>query len=87
MRLQDLIERARAYATSAHARINQLRKYTRQPYDVHLKSVAELVAAVSDDAAMIAASSVKAGLVPTAGNSRGQQACSPIRIKRSNADP
>lgn len=53
--MNDLIEKAREYATSAHARINQLRKYTRQPYDVHLKSVAELVASVSDDAAMIAA--------------------------------
>jgi CBS domain-containing protein len=51
----DLVERARAYATGAHARINQLRKYTSQPYDVHLKSVAELVASVSDDEAMIAA--------------------------------
>jgi len=38
-----------------HARINQLRKYTRQPYDVHLKVVADLVAAAGGDAAMIAA--------------------------------
>ena len=37
------------------ARINQLRKYTRQPYDVDLKAVAELVASVCDDQAMIAA--------------------------------
>jgi hypothetical protein len=53
--VDDVTEKARVYATSAHARINQLRKYTRQPYDVHLKAVAELVAAVSDDPAMIAA--------------------------------
>ena len=51
----DLIERARAYAIGAHARINQLRKYTHQPYDLHLKAVADLVATVSGDAAMIAA--------------------------------
>jgi hypothetical protein len=43
------------YAISAHARINQLRKYTLQPYDVHLKAVAEMVASVCDDQAMIAA--------------------------------
>ena len=53
--MDDLIEKARIYAIGAHARINQLRKYTRQPYDVHLKAVAELVASVSDDEAMIAA--------------------------------
>ena len=52
---EDLIGRARAYAVGAHARINQLRKYTSQPYDVHLKAVADLVASVSDDEAMIAA--------------------------------
>jgi len=53
--LEDLIEKARNYAVNAHARINQLRKYTLQPYDVHLKAVAELVASVSADKAMIAA--------------------------------
>ena len=53
--MADVIEKARVYATAAHARINQLRKYTHQPYDVHLRAVAELVASVSDDEAMIAA--------------------------------
>jgi hypothetical protein len=53
--LEDLLGKARTYAISAHARINQLRKYTLQPYDVHLKAVAELVASVCDDQAMIAA--------------------------------
>ena len=53
--MESLIEKARAYAVGAHARINQLRKYTSQPYDVHLKAVAELVATVSDDEATIAA--------------------------------
>lgn len=51
-----LVEKARLYATSAHARINQFRKYTLQPYDVHLKAVAGLVASICDDKAMIAAS-------------------------------
>ena len=53
--MDDLVERARSYATSAHARINHLRKYSLQPYDVHLNAVAKLVASVSDDHAMIAA--------------------------------
>jgi hypothetical protein len=53
--LDNVIEKARAYAIGAHARINQLRKYTRQPYDVHLKAVADLVASTGGDEAMIAA--------------------------------
>lgn len=51
----DLVERARSFATQAHARIDHRRKYTRQPYDVHLRAVADLVATVSDDAQMQAA--------------------------------
>lgn len=54
--MDDLATRARHYATSSHGRINHLRKYTLQPYDVHLKGVAQLVASVTDDQAMIAAS-------------------------------
>jgi hypothetical protein len=54
--LQELLKKASSYATSAHARINQLRKYTLQPYDVHLRSVAGLVASAGGDEAMIAAS-------------------------------
>jgi hypothetical protein len=53
--MSTLCEKARNYAISAHARINQLRKYTFQPYDVHLKAVAELVAMVTDDQEIIAA--------------------------------
>jgi hypothetical protein len=53
--VSDLIARARQYATEAHERIDQRRKYTRQPYQVHLKSVADMVASVSVDAEMIAA--------------------------------
>ena len=53
--MSDLISRAAQYATQAHARIDQRRKYSNQPYDVHLRQVAALVAEVSDDAEMIAA--------------------------------
>jgi len=51
----DLIQRARTYATTMHERINQRRKYTLVPYHVHLTAVADLVASVSDDQHMIAA--------------------------------
>lgn len=53
--MDDLIPRARKFATEAHRRIGHQRKYTKQPYDVHLKSVAERVASVTDDPEMIAA--------------------------------
>ena len=50
-----LIERARAFAIDAHTRIDQRRKYSQQPYSVHLASVASIVASVSEDEEMIAA--------------------------------
>ena len=50
-----MIERAKTYAVSAHRRIDQRRKYTHLPYDVHLKRVAALVGSVSDDPELIAA--------------------------------
>ena len=53
--MDDLVARASTYATSAHARIQHLRKYSGQPYDVHLRAVAKLVATVSSDPAVIAA--------------------------------
>lgn len=53
--MSDLVERARDYATRAHQRIGQQRKYSKQPYHVHPEAVARLVASVSDDAEMIAA--------------------------------
>jgi len=53
--MSDLVERARAYATQAHKRIEHRRKYSNQPYDVHLEAVAKLVARVSDDPEIIAA--------------------------------
>ena len=54
--MKDLVTRAIDYATQAHARIDQRRKYSNQPYDVHLKSVANLIREVVDDDEMIAAS-------------------------------
>lgn len=53
--MNDIIAKARRFATEAHQRIDQRRKYTNQPYQEHLKAVAELVASVTDDAEMIAA--------------------------------
>jgi hypothetical protein len=53
--MTDLIAAPAAFATEAHERIDQRRKYTNQPYQEHLKAVAELVAEVTDDAEMIAA--------------------------------
>jgi (p)ppGpp synthase/HD superfamily hydrolase len=53
--VDELIARAREYAVAGHARINQLRKYSQQPYDVHLREVARLVASVGGDSATVAA--------------------------------
>ncbi len=39
--MSDLVERARKYATEAHQRINQRRKYNNEPYHVHLSAVAK----------------------------------------------
>lgn len=53
--MSDLIKSAKVYATQAHQRINQRRKYNNLPYHVHLEAVAELVASVTNDDEMIAA--------------------------------
>ncbi len=53
--MTDLLARARDYASYAHARINHKRKYTGQPYQVHLKSVVQILAQVTNDADMLAA--------------------------------
>ena len=53
--MTDLVKRASEYATQAHQRINHLRKYSKQPYHVHLEAVARLVASVTDDPEVIAA--------------------------------
>jgi len=47
--MHELVDKARQFATQAHGRIDQMRKYTGQPYDVHLRAVAEIVATVTDD--------------------------------------
>ncbi|BBG31073.1 HD domain-containing protein [Zymobacter palmae] len=52
---QWLIERARTFATAAHAAIDQRRKYTDDPYIVHPQRVAERVASVPHTPDMIAA--------------------------------
>ena len=53
--MDDLVERAREFATNAHQRIGHQRKYSKQPYHVHLEAVAKRVASVIDDPEMIAA--------------------------------
>ncbi|MEN0111740.1 MAG: HD domain-containing protein [Planctomycetota bacterium] len=50
-----LIAAAAEFAEAAHASIDQRRKYSGEPYIVHPRQVAGLVAAVTGDAAMIAA--------------------------------
>jgi (p)ppGpp synthase/HD superfamily hydrolase len=39
----ELVERARIFATAAHAAVAQLRKYTNEPYIVHPAEVASIV--------------------------------------------
>jgi hypothetical protein len=53
--MSELVLNAATYASQAHRRINQLRRYSGQPYEVHLKAVAGLVESVIDDPEMIAA--------------------------------
>jgi hypothetical protein len=53
--MSELVKRARDFATRAHTRINHRRKYTKQPYEVHLKAVATTVSEIVDDEEMIAA--------------------------------
>lgn len=53
--MPDLVARAREFATEAHVRLDHRRKYTKQPYQEHLKAVAQMVMEVSEDPATIAA--------------------------------
>ena len=53
--MSELVERARQFATKAHRQIGHRRKYTGEPYEVHLDAVARTVASVTDDPEMIAA--------------------------------
>jgi len=49
------LERARIYATAAHAAVQQKRKYTNEPYIVHPTEVAEIVMAVPHTTEMVMA--------------------------------
>jgi hypothetical protein len=51
----DLIVRARAFATAAHAAIKQVRKYTGEPYINHPAAVARIVQSVPHTPEMVAA--------------------------------
>ena len=51
----DLAERARVFATAAHAAVGQLRKYTNEPYIVHPAEVVQIVSTRPHDPEMLAA--------------------------------
>lgn len=53
--MTPLSERARVFATAAHAAVGQLRKYTFEPYIVHPTEVAEIVESIGGTEDMIAA--------------------------------
>jgi HD domain len=53
--MSELINIAISFATEAHQRIDHRRKYSNQPYSVHLERVAKIVASVTSDEDMIAA--------------------------------
>jgi hypothetical protein len=53
--MSESIERARKFATGAHQRIDQRRKYSGQPYHVHLEAVARTVSSVTTDEETICA--------------------------------
>lgn len=50
-----IVERARVFATAAHAAVGQVRKYTFEPYIVHPTEVASIVATVPHTDEMLAA--------------------------------
>jgi hypothetical protein len=53
--VSSLVERAQRFATNAHRSAGHRRKYTGEPYTVHLGAVAALVASVTEDEETIAA--------------------------------
>ncbi|MBF6638492.1 bifunctional (p)ppGpp synthetase/guanosine-3',5'-bis(diphosphate) 3'-pyrophosphohydrolase [Rouxiella silvae] len=53
--MTSLVDKARRYASKAHASINQRRKYTNDPYIVHPEAVANIVASVPHTQVMLAA--------------------------------
>jgi len=52
---EDMIDRAQAFATNAHASIDQRRKYTNEPYILHPIAVAKMVRSIKCTADVIAA--------------------------------
>ena len=50
-----IVERARVFATAAHAAVAQLRKYTNEPYIVHPAEVVSIVRSVPHTDEMLAA--------------------------------
>jgi (p)ppGpp synthase/HD superfamily hydrolase len=53
--MSDLVERAQAFAEAAHRKKDHRRKYSGEPYEVHLRDVAAIVATVTTDPRLIAA--------------------------------
>jgi (p)ppGpp synthase/HD superfamily hydrolase len=53
--MTTLVERARVFATAAHAAVGQKRKYTGEPYIVHPTEVAAIVAEAGGTDEMVAA--------------------------------
>lgn len=51
----NIVEKARVFATAAHAAAKQLRKYTNEPYIVHPAEVVGIVASVPHTTEMLAA--------------------------------
>ena len=51
----EIVEKARVFATAAHAAAAQLRKYTNEPYIVHPRDVARIVGTVPHSYEMLAA--------------------------------
>ncbi len=62
----NLLERARVFATAAHAAVGQKRKYTGEPYVVHPLEVANIVMAAGGSEASIAAAMLHDVLEDTA---------------------
>lgn len=55
MKINNLLEKAKEFAINAHNSIAHKRKYTNEPYHVHPERVANLVATVTSDPEVIAA--------------------------------
>ena len=51
----EMVEKARVFATAAHAAVAQLRKYTNEPYIVHPAEVVSIVTSVPHTDEMLAA--------------------------------